>query len=220
MSIQDYYGEVQKGLMCCGMVEELEDSIFRIYSGLRRDIQDIVDYKEFNTVNQLFQFAMIAKKELQGREQWNKTTAQSSCKPHMTASSRLPKASTFRVPPLVGKRPSVPTSSLSAAPKSPPSRPTDSGKNSFQVPTQVLQSISSMGRTSGIQQYRCHGIGHMQKDCSSAGICDDKIRWLHLHLRHRRRLDDDAANDNAGYVLGGGDTSSHMNIIFQLVLST
>ena len=26
-------------------------------------------YKEFNTVNQLFQFAMLAEKELQGREQ-------------------------------------------------------------------------------------------------------------------------------------------------------
>jgi hypothetical protein len=58
-SVQDYYGELQKGLMRCGVVEGAEDSICHFYSGLRREIQDIVDYKEFNTINQLFQFAML-----------------------------------------------------------------------------------------------------------------------------------------------------------------
>jgi hypothetical protein len=53
--------------MRCGIVEETEDSICHFYSGLRRDIQDIVDYNEFNTINQLFQLAMFAEKELQGR---------------------------------------------------------------------------------------------------------------------------------------------------------
>jgi hypothetical protein len=53
-SVQDYYGELQKGLMCVGIVEGPEDSIIRFYVGLREEIQDIVDYKEFNTVNQLF----------------------------------------------------------------------------------------------------------------------------------------------------------------------
>ena len=66
--VQDYYGELQKGLMRCSVVEGNEDAICRFYSGLRREIQDIVDYKEFNTVNQLFQFAMLAKKELQGHD--------------------------------------------------------------------------------------------------------------------------------------------------------
>jgi hypothetical protein len=35
--------------------------------GLRTEIQDIVDYKEYNIVNHLFQLAMLAEKELQGR---------------------------------------------------------------------------------------------------------------------------------------------------------
>jgi hypothetical protein len=34
-----------------GIVEGTEDSICHFYSSLWRDIQDIVDYKEFNTVN-------------------------------------------------------------------------------------------------------------------------------------------------------------------------
>jgi hypothetical protein len=68
-SVQDYYAELQKGMMHCGMVEETEDKICHFYGGLRHEIQDIVDYKEFNTINQLFQFVMLAEKELQGHQQ-------------------------------------------------------------------------------------------------------------------------------------------------------
>jgi hypothetical protein len=50
-SVQDYCGELQKGLQRCMIVEDNESYVVRFYSGLRRDI---VDYKEFNTVNQLF----------------------------------------------------------------------------------------------------------------------------------------------------------------------
>jgi len=37
-SVHDYYGELQKGLMRCGIVEDNEDSICRFYSGLQREI--------------------------------------------------------------------------------------------------------------------------------------------------------------------------------------
>jgi hypothetical protein len=40
---------------------------------LRREIQDIVYYKDFNTINHLFQLAMLAEKELQGHQQKNQT---------------------------------------------------------------------------------------------------------------------------------------------------
>ena len=41
-SVQEYYGELQKGLQRCMIVEETEDSIVRFYSGLRCDIQDFL----------------------------------------------------------------------------------------------------------------------------------------------------------------------------------
>jgi hypothetical protein len=66
MSIQDYYAELQKGLIRAGVHEETEDKICHFYGGLRTEIQDIVDHKEYNTVNRLFQLAMLAEKELQG----------------------------------------------------------------------------------------------------------------------------------------------------------
>ena len=34
--------------------EDLEDKVCRFYGGLRSEIQDIVDYKEFTTINRLF----------------------------------------------------------------------------------------------------------------------------------------------------------------------
>jgi hypothetical protein len=54
MSIQEYFAGLQKGMIHCGIEEHPEDKVCRFYGGLRREIQDIVDYKDFNTTNQLF----------------------------------------------------------------------------------------------------------------------------------------------------------------------
>jgi hypothetical protein len=87
MSIQDYYAEPQKGMICAGVHEETEDKIYRFYSDLRTKIQDIVDYKEYNTVNHLFHHTMLAEKELQGHQTMKMKT---SFTPHSapTAPSR------------------------------------------------------------------------------------------------------------------------------------
>jgi hypothetical protein len=49
-----------------GVEEDSEDKLCCFYGGLRCEIQDIVDYEDFNTTNQLFQLAMLAEKESQG----------------------------------------------------------------------------------------------------------------------------------------------------------
>jgi hypothetical protein len=48
------YVEFQKCVICCGIEEDPEDKVYHFYGGLRREIQDIVYYKNFNTTNQLF----------------------------------------------------------------------------------------------------------------------------------------------------------------------
>ena len=221
-SVQDYYGELQKGLQCCMIMEDDESSVVHFYSGLRRDIQDIVDYKEFNTVNQLFQFAMLAEKELQGREKKNRSSARSSYTPRTTPSLGLPKATTFRPPSPAGKRPSAPTNGVTAAPKAPPQRPADSGKNSLQGPVQSASSVASTGRTSNIQCHRCHGLGHVQKDCPSqrAYVATGDGGYISTSDIEEDDEDDVAADDTVGHVLGGEDTSGYMNVIVQRVLST
>ena len=81
--------------MRCSVVEGNEDSICHFYSGLRREIQDIVDYKEFHTVNQSFQFAMLIEKELQGHEQQSKSKVSTTYTPRSAPSLDLTKPTTF-----------------------------------------------------------------------------------------------------------------------------
>jgi hypothetical protein len=66
MFVQDYLTELQKGMIRAGVHKETEDKICHFYGGLRTKIQNIIGYKEYNTVNCLFQLAMLAEKELQG----------------------------------------------------------------------------------------------------------------------------------------------------------
>jgi hypothetical protein len=61
-------------MLHCGVVEDQEDQIVRFYGGLRREIQDIVDYKEYHSIQRLFHLAMLAEKELQGHQQRRNNT--------------------------------------------------------------------------------------------------------------------------------------------------
>jgi hypothetical protein len=66
MSVQDYYAKLQNGMIRVRVHEETEIKFVVFMGGLRTKIQDIVDCKEYNIVNHLFQLAMLAEKELQG----------------------------------------------------------------------------------------------------------------------------------------------------------
>jgi hypothetical protein len=57
-------------MLHCGVVEEDEDKMVHFYGRLNRNIQDIIDYKEYDSIQRLFQLVVLAEKELQGR-QWS-----------------------------------------------------------------------------------------------------------------------------------------------------
>jgi hypothetical protein len=38
ISVQEYYAELQKGMVHCGVVEDAEDKVCRFYGGLKREI--------------------------------------------------------------------------------------------------------------------------------------------------------------------------------------
>ena len=138
MSVQEYYQELQKGMLRCGVVEDPEDQMVRFYGGLRREIQDIVDYKEYHSIQRLFHLSMLAEKELQGRQQR--------------------RSSTFapRQPPAPAKASSssgVQTSTSSTVPSGVAAKP--------------ATTTSSTGRSSDIKCHRCQGLGHIQRDCPS-----------------------------------------------------
>ena len=54
-------------MLCCDIFKDKEPAMARFHGGLRREIQDIVDYKEYDSVPRLFQLACLVEKELQGQ---------------------------------------------------------------------------------------------------------------------------------------------------------
>ena len=66
--MEDYYQELQIGMLRCGLDENEEASMARFLGGLNREIQDILDYKDYNSITRLFHLACKAERELQGRQ--------------------------------------------------------------------------------------------------------------------------------------------------------
>jgi hypothetical protein len=163
MSIQDYYAELQKGMIHVGVHEETEDKICHFYGGLQNEIQDIVDYKKYNIVNRLFQHAILAEQELLGRQP---TRLKSSFTPHHTSmtpsTSRAPATTHFSTTPSTSCAPSTSTTPPPAphALETTPPAPRAAAKPSS-------SSTTSTGRTSDIKCHRCHGVDHFQRDCPS-----------------------------------------------------
>ena len=143
-SIHDYYQEMQITMLHYDVQECDEDRMVRFHSGLRREILDIVDYKDYNTTNRLLHLALLAEKELQGRQQAARNTFGTSSTPRST----LGQAKT--APFLARTRTPTPSSSP-------------------RVPEVIKSSSSatSTGHAKPIVCHRCHGMGHVMKDCPS-----------------------------------------------------
>jgi hypothetical protein len=166
MSIQDYYADLQEGMIRAGVHEETEDKICHFYSGLRTKIQDIVDYKEYNTVNHLFQLAMLAENELQGSQLMKMKT---TFTPHSTSTTpsrtTTPLGAHSSMMNLASRPPSTSSTPSTIAPHA-----TNTSKASVLQGTGASKPSSSTvptGRTTDIKCHRCHGIGQFQCDCPS-----------------------------------------------------
>jgi hypothetical protein len=66
-SVEEYYQELQMGMLCCNLVEGEEPALARFLGGLNREIQDILAYKDYTNVTCLFHLACKAEREVQGR---------------------------------------------------------------------------------------------------------------------------------------------------------
>jgi hypothetical protein len=107
MFVQNYYAELQKGMIHAGVHGETKDKIYHFYGGLHTEIQDLIDYKEYNTVNHLFQLAMLAKKELQGHQLMRSNNSFTPHTPVMTPSRSSPFGSHPSVTPSAARTPST-----------------------------------------------------------------------------------------------------------------
>jgi hypothetical protein len=133
---------------------------------LHTEIQDDVDYKEYNIVNHFFQLAKLAKNELQGCQPMKMKTSFTPCLASTTPSrTARPPGSRSLMTPLALCPPST-----SSTPSAIALYTTDSSKASILQGAATVKPSSctvSTSRTSDIKCHRCHGIGHFQRDYPS-----------------------------------------------------
>jgi hypothetical protein len=208
--------------------EETNDKICRFYSELRTEIQDIIDYKEYNIVNHLFQLAMLAKKQLQGRQPMKTKTSFMPRSASMTPSrTAMPSGARSSMITSASRPPSTSLTPSTIAPHA-----TDPSKASVLQGTGAAKPSSSnvpTGRTSDIKCRCCHGIGHFHRDCPSkkSYIAIDDGGYesasntkdeLALQTNHAGDL---ANNDNDEHVFGSEHTAEYSTktYVVQQVLS-
>jgi hypothetical protein len=145
MSVQEYYQELQKGMLRCGVVEDQEDQIVRFYGGLRREIQDIVDYKEYHSIQCLFQLAMLAKKELQDHQQQRRNNT--------FTPRQLPAPA--KAAPSSSVRAATPSSTGVVCSTTPSTSKGQDSSKSQSPPGVAAKANTSTGRISDIKCHRC-----------------------------------------------------------------
>jgi hypothetical protein len=218
MTAQEYYQELQKGMLRCRVVEDTEDKMAGFYGGLRPEIQDIIDYNNYTTINRLFELAMLAEKELQGRHRSRRNIG-STFPPRM----RMGQA---RTAPSLSFRPSASPPSMTTRPAAtaPTTHASDSSKTTAEVPAKGASSVTSTGRTSEIHCHKCQGVGHMKKDCPSqcAYITTDDGGYISTSDVEDEIDDTDVHNEEGNVedaTFGAEDTMAYQAIIVQRVLS-
>jgi len=93
-SVEEYYQELQKGMIRCGLFEQDDAAMARFRGGLNREIQDILDYKEYFDMTTLFEYACKAEREVQGRRSKTYTNSFAGRSPTSSSAPALPAPST------------------------------------------------------------------------------------------------------------------------------
>jgi hypothetical protein len=65
--VEEYYQELQISMLHCGLVEKNDTSMSHFLGGLNREIQYVLDYKEYNNITCLFHLACKTERAVQGR---------------------------------------------------------------------------------------------------------------------------------------------------------
>jgi hypothetical protein len=138
--VEDYYQELQKGMIRCGLFEENNAAMARFRGGLNREIHDILDYKEYDDMTTLFSYACKAEREVQGCRS----------KPFFNAFSG--RSSTSGSGNALSTPPAATSTSRDKAAKAAGTTPSTG-------------AIPPTGRTRDITCFRCSGRGHMALDC-------------------------------------------------------
>ena len=130
--VEEYYQELQMGMLCCNLDEDEEPAMARFLGGLNHEIRDILDYKEYTNVTHLFLLACKAEMEVQGRR--------------VSAKNNISVGKTNSWQPRMTTTPTTRTPMPSSSDK-PRATPTNSVAKTIQKPAASASSVASTGRT-------------------------------------------------------------------------
>ena len=144
------------GLAHCGIREDDDDTSARSFGGLNRDIQDILDYKDWTRFSQLYHHALKAEREVQGccivQHSFRSNTGRLFQQRSNVEKPKVP----------IAKPPAKPPS---PAPASEVSNVSTVQNQSHKKHTTLEKGSSS--RSANIVYQRCKGMEHVMKDCPS-----------------------------------------------------
>src|SRR3954466_10239642 len=135
----------------------------RFMGGLNKEIQTILEYKDYTTITRSFHLACKAEREVQDQ--------QADTRPNFSAGRNT---SWILRGPSTYTRPAAPPSTTAAhSYREPPTQPTPPFKGAQSGP--AASSSSSMASTGQTRDHdikcrRCQGGGHFTKDCPSKRV--------------------------------------------------
>jgi hypothetical protein len=181
----------------CGMLEEPDAAMAHFRGGLNREIQDILDYKEYADMTQLFEFACKVEREVQGCHSRTYSNTFAGRNSSSSSAPPLPAPST----PTLRERTTTPAG---AAP--------------------ATGAASTTGCTRDITCFCCSGCGHLARDCPNKRtlLIHDNGEYSSTsdseELEHTLLATDNAAKTDIH--VNPGDADRYESLVVQRVLST
>jgi hypothetical protein len=164
-SVEEYYQELQIGMLRCKLEEREDAAMPRFFAGLFREIEDILEYKDYANITRLFHFTCKAKPEVQGHHTSTKTNSsigRTNSWQHNNGRTSPPSPTPSWVAHSTSNNSSNPraaaTNSATRVLLATMSTPPPTG------------SAASSSRARDIQCHCCKGFGHVIRDCSSKSV--------------------------------------------------
>jgi hypothetical protein len=170
----------------------------RFHGGRNREIQDILDYKEYVDVTTLFEYACKAEREVQGHRSRTYTNSFAGRSPTSSSAPALPVLSTTSTTPR----------ERTAKHAAPP----------------ATGAVTSTGHTRDIQCHRCKGFGHVIRGCPNKRtlLIRDNGEYSSAsdseETQHAMLATDHADNEEVHVAPGNADR--YESLVAQRVLST
>jgi hypothetical protein len=139
-SVEEYYRELQIGMLHCNLEEREDAAMAQFVAGLNYEIQDILEYNDYANITRLFHFVCKAEREVQGRHASAKTNfsiGRTNSWQHNNRRIALPSPAPCWVAPSMSSNSSKPqTATTNSATRTP------SATKSTPPPTEIAASSS------------------------------------------------------------------------------